>query len=106
MLPQSAPAALAVKRSQWLQPALWTSKVCYKCILQGDQAAEEDGHLAWSPINLVSHWDLAGEATFVRLSTVNGTALTLAANHMVYVSRAAAGLPRVPARAVDIQVRQ
>ena len=33
VLHQSAPAVLAVKRSQWLQQALWASRIYYMSIL-------------------------------------------------------------------------
>jgi len=67
---------------------------------------EQDGHLVWSPINMISHWELDGQATFVALSATNGTTLTLAATHMVYISESAADPQRrVPARARDVKVR-
>lgn len=58
----------------------------------------------WSHVTLLSHRDLLGRATLVVLSTANGTALTLSATHLVYVSKPAADSRRVPARAGDVKV--
>ena len=68
------------------------------------QAAGKDGRLIWSPVYHIPHRDLAAPSRFVRVSTANGTALTLSSEHIVYVSDTASG-PRKPLAARDVKVR-
>lgn len=67
------------------------------------QAVGDYGRMVWSPITHIPHKDVNSPSAFVRLSTGNGTALTLSGAHMIYVSDGASAR-RVPAPARDIQV--
>ncbi len=81
---------------------------CYVCLIAScpAQAADEGGHLIWSPISFIADRVLSRRTAFVRLSTANGTALTLTGNHILYVSKAAAGSPRVLTCVRDVKVRE
>ncbi len=68
------------------------------------QAATDDGRMIWSSVTHIPHKDLTARSAFVRLSTGNGTALTLSGSHMVYVSDGGPAARRVPAAAREVQV--
>ena len=69
------------------------------------QAADKDGRLTWSPVNHIPHRHLTARSRFLVLTTANGTALTLSATHLVYVSQPGSPL-WVPTSAEDVKARR